>query len=258
MALCIFCPNEADSKEDMFPRWILKLVQTRYPLYRKIGDKPATVTEDQEIRLPCVCMKCNNGWMSRLEKKVQKYMGLLINDFSLPLDRDYQKGLAGWAVKTAMVNDTVESHQRFFTEAECHAFKRDRTLPDGTQIVAGRFTDISADGVTLKVRRSVWNGRMQSPKTPSAVREVDLHPSIAAVLKAHVGQATSGLLFSTTTGKPTSQTNVLKRNLHPILKKLGCAKTGFHSFRRYRVTHLRKNRVPEDLLRYWLATQTRL
>lgn len=145
MAICIFCPNEANSKEDMFPRWVLKLVQTRYPLYRKVGDKPATVTEDQEIRLPCVCMKCNNGWMSRLEKKVQKYMGLLIDDFSLPLDRDYQKGLAEWAVKTAMVNDTVESHQRFFTEAECHAFKRDRTLPDGTQIVAGRFTGRSLD-----------------------------------------------------------------------------------------------------------------
>ena len=77
MATCIFCPNDANSKEDMFPRWILTLVQTRYPLYRKVGDKPATVTEDQEVRLPCVCMKCNNGWMSRLETKVQKYMGAL-------------------------------------------------------------------------------------------------------------------------------------------------------------------------------------
>jgi hypothetical protein len=77
MATCIFCPNDANSKQDMFPRWILTLVQTRYPLYRKVGDKPATVTEDQEVRLPCVCMKCNNGWMSRLETKVQKYMGAL-------------------------------------------------------------------------------------------------------------------------------------------------------------------------------------
>jgi hypothetical protein len=145
MATCIFCPNEANSKEDLFPRWILKRVQNRYPLYRKVGDNPATITEDQEVRLPCVCMKCNNGWMSRLESKVRKYMALLIDDFSLPLDRDYQKGLAEWAVKTAIVNDTVESHQRFFTEAECHAFKRDRTMPNGTQIVAGRFTGRSLD-----------------------------------------------------------------------------------------------------------------
>ena len=30
-------------------------------------------------------------------------------------------------------------------------------------------------------------------------------------------------------------------------------KCGFHSFRRFRVTHLRKNRVPEDLLRFWIG-----
>jgi hypothetical protein len=30
-------------------------------------------------------------------------------------------------------------------------------------------------------------------------------------------------------------------------------KRGFHAFRRYRVTHLRKQRVPEDLLRFWIG-----
>lgn len=30
-------------------------------------------------------------------------------------------------------------------------------------------------------------------------------------------------------------------------------KAGFHSFRRFRVTHLRKNRVPEDILRFWIG-----
>lgn len=113
--------------------------------------------------------------------------------------------------------------------------------------------DISGDGMTLKIRQSVWNGRMQTPKTTNALREIDLHPSLAALLQAHVGQRTSGLLFSTATGKPISQTNILKRSLHPILKKLQRSKAGFHSFRRYRVTHLRKNRVPEDVLRFWIG-----
>jgi len=118
--------------------------------------------------------------------------------------------------------------------------------------------DISGDGMTLKIRQSVWNGRMQTPKTTNAFREIDLHPSLAAMLQAHVGQHTSGLLFSTATGKPISQTNILKRSLHPILKELQRDKAGFHSFRRYRVTHLRKNRVPEDVLRFWIGPQTRL
>ncbi len=30
-------------------------------------------------------------------------------------------------------------------------------------------------------------------------------------------------------------------------------KTGFHSFRRFRVTHLRKQGTPEDLLRFWIG-----
>ena len=35
--------------------------------------------------------------------------------------------------------------------------------------------------------------------------------------------------------------------------KLGQPKAGFHAFRRFRTTWLRKNRTPEDLIRYWLG-----
>jgi hypothetical protein len=71
MKPCIFCGNPADSKEDLFPRWILKRVKTRQPLYRQMGDAPPEITEDQEVRIPCVCQKCNNTWMSGMEKTVQ-------------------------------------------------------------------------------------------------------------------------------------------------------------------------------------------
>ena len=112
---------------------------------------------------------------------------------------------------------------------------------------------ISADGLTLTIQQSVWGGQVQTPKTQSAFREVDLHPSLASLLKAHVGQRTSGLIFGNAKGKPLSQTNILKRSLYPILKSLGLEKAGFHAFRRFRTTHLRKNRVPEDLLRFWIG-----
>jgi hypothetical protein len=41
-------------------------------------------------------------------------------------------------------------------------------------------------------------------------------------------------------GKPLSQTNVSRRDLHPILKTLGIGKAGFHDFSRFRTTRLRK------------------
>ena len=145
MKPCIFCGNLADSKEDLFPRWILKRVDTRQPLRRQMGDAPPEITEDQEVRLPCVCQTCNNTWMSGMEKTVQKFLGPMIEDLSFPLDRQNQQNLAEWALKCAMCNDTVDPHPRFFTEDECHAFKERRTIPERTLVFAARFTGRSLD-----------------------------------------------------------------------------------------------------------------
>jgi len=41
--------------------------------------------------------------------------------------------------------------------------------------------------------------------------------------------------------------------LHGLLKRMGKPKLGFHAFRRFRVTHLRKNMVPEDLVKFWIG-----
>jgi len=108
-------------------------------------------------------------------------------------------------------------------------------------------------GTTITVRQGVWNGIVQSPKTASGLREIDVHSTLAALLKEYIAGRKSGFLFQNASGKPISQTNVLKRGLHPVLESMKREKCGFHSFRRYRVTHLRKNRVPEDLLRFWIG-----
>ena len=50
-----------------------------------------------------------------------------------------------------------------------------------------------------------------------------------------------------------SQANVLRRSLHPILQELGVERAGFHAMRRFRTTWLRKQRAPEDLIRFWLG-----
>jgi|ERR1700681_4623284 len=52
-------------------------------------------------------------------------------------------------------------------------------------------------------------------------------------------------------GTRMHQSNFLRRNLHPILEKLGIEKQGFHGFRRFRVTHLESNAIPPALVRYW-------
>jgi integrase len=105
------------------------------------------------------------------------------------------------------------------------------------------------NGNEITVNQSVWEGRVQTPKTPNAYRQVDLHPTVAALLRAYLGDRKEGYIFRTRTGTPYLQSNFLRSHLHPILEKLGIEKQGFHGFRRFRVTHLESSSVPPALLR---------
>ncbi len=116
---------------------------------------------------------------------------------------------------------------------------------------------IGQDASTIMVQQSVWSGLVQPPKTNNATREIDLHSDIAQMLKDFVQERKTGFLFLSRAGKPLCQTNVLKRSLHPILKVMGRDKAGFHAFRRFRTSWLRKNRAPEDLIRFWLGHANR-
>ena len=112
---------------------------------------------------------------------------------------------------------------------------------------------LSTDCRTITVEQSCWGKNIQTPKTKSAYRQVDVCTDIAEVLKHFIGDRQSGLLFANGAGKPLSQTNVVRRSLHPILKELGVEKTGFHAMRRFRTTWLRKQRTPEDLIKFWMG-----
>jgi integrase len=128
----------------------------------------------------------------------------------------------------------------------------------GTGIRVGEATGLevkhlSSDCRTIIVEQSCWQGDIQTPKTPNAYRQVDVCPQLTELLKAFVEGRQSVLLFANKSGKPLSQTNLLRRSLHPILKELGVEKAGFHAMRRFRTTWLRKQRTPEDLITFWLG-----
>ena len=106
--------------------------------------------------------------------------------------------------------------------------------------------DLSPDCRVLHVERSVWHGQEQQPKTPNAVREVDIAEPLSQLLREYV-KGKSGYLFAAASGRPLQQRNVL-RTLHATGKKVG-----FHAFRRFRTETLRRARVPEDLIKLWLG-----
>jgi len=115
-----------------------------------------------------------------------------------------------------------------------------------------RTITISQQGKGRKIEKRV--------KTRASRREVDLHPDIAAVLKAFVGDRKTGFLFTTRKNTPIASQYVL-RHLHRALKALGytndMAKSnlaGTHAFRRSRDTYLRnETSCPEGVYKYWLG-----
>jgi hypothetical protein len=48
------------------------------------------------------------------------------------------------------------------------------------------------NGDTITVAQSVWEGRVQTPKTLNAFRQVNLHPSVSAMLRDFVGDRKQG------------------------------------------------------------------
>jgi integrase len=114
------------------------------------------------------------------------------------------------------------------------------------EALALKTGDFSSDCRILHVSRSIWDGQEQAPKTPNAIRVVDVPDQLAQLLCELTVKA-GDYLFAAKSGRPLQQRNVL-RALHATGKKVG-----LHAFRRFRTETLRRTRVPEDLTRLWLG-----
>ena len=104
---------------------------------------------------------------------------------------------------------------------------------------------------TLNIQQARWNGKNYTPKSENGTRVVDLPQDFSQKLQEFIGTRRKGYIFQSDGGGALHQSNVLRRNLHPLLAALRIPKQGFHGFRRFRITYLRKQRVSEDLIRLW-------
>jgi len=114
------------------------------------------------------------------------------------------------------------------------------------EAVGLKVEDLSSDCTLIHVRRGLWRGKEQSPKTLNAIREIDVPEPLAKLLQFYVA-GKSGYLFATKSGRPLSPRNVLR-----VLSDAKYA-AGFHAFRRFRTETLRAACMPEDLIRMWLG-----
>jgi integrase len=96
----------------------------------------------------------------------------------------------------------------------------------------------------LIIRKGIYRGREVQPKTTAGNREIDLCPELNEYLAQNIRN--DGYLFKNKRGRIYRQ-----EELYRNLKAAGIE--GFHSMRRYRVSHLRNERIPEDIIRYWIG-----
>jgi integrase len=103
----------------------------------------------------------------------------------------------------------------------------------------------------IRVRKSIYRGQLQEPKTQASVRDIDLpSPANQMLQEFAIGKQQGEFLFCTKSGKPLAQSHITTY----ILRPLGIP--GCHALRRFRVSHLREVGCNEDILKSWLGHST--
>ena len=118
-----------------------------------------------------------------------------------------------------------------------------------------RIEKILDNGSRIIIDEKAWRGEIHDYlKTENGEREIDFPANVAKLLVEFIGDRKSGLLFCTRNGMQLSQSNILRRHLHPALAEVGFEKAGNHGFRRFRDTFLKNHtNCPEGVLHFWLG-----
>ena len=96
------------------------------------------------------------------------------------------------------------------------------------------WSDIDWNAKQICIKRSLWHGNFQTPKSKRSVRKLDIPASLISELKkwklaAPISE--SDLVFPDKAGQPTPHDNVVRRHFIPALKKAGLPQVSFHSLR---------------------------
>lgn len=116
-----------------------------------------------------------------------------------------------------------------------------------------RIEDIDLQRHVIHIRRSVWRGKPQSPKSKQAYRSIDVHPAMIDRIQKHLNGRTEGYVFQTRLGTPFKHPRILNRVLYPLLEKLGIPRSGTHAFRHGRVSYLIECDTPIETIRAWIG-----
>jgi integrase len=102
------------------------------------------------------------------------------------------------------------------------------------ELLALQWGDVDWNRRKLRVRRTLYRGTFTRPKTPNAVRDVDLSPRTVETLRlcqVMYPPLASDLIFRTRGDHPLDPDNLVKRVFRPTLARAGIRRIRFHDLR---------------------------
>lgn len=102
------------------------------------------------------------------------------------------------------------------------------------ELLALQWGDIDWENRTIHVRRSVWGGRFQTPKSKRSIRAIAMSPFLRKTLRRHMLKSAPNdheLVFASRDGTFLDGDNLIKREFLPALRRAGLRKIRFHDLR---------------------------
>jgi hypothetical protein len=114
------------------------------------------------FKYPNVCTKCNNGWMSDLEERVQPIITPMIHGNATTLTESELKIVGCWASKTAVMIDAYFAPRAIPAPEGSHLLYGDREPPDTFHVRLGAY-DAPARGIWMPWGRNVAHYTITAP-----------------------------------------------------------------------------------------------
>jgi integrase len=117
-----------------------------------------------------------------------------------------------------------------------------------------RHEDIDLQAGTLKVRRTLWKGKVYPPKTKSSRRTIKLPDIALDLLRRTQAHAADGYLFPTSSGAAIDAMKFWRRHWLPVLRKAGLPQTlTYHQLRKGTASLLLNQNVPVAVVSKYLG-----
>jgi integrase len=247
-------PGRIATLAEFAERWRVHVLSQRKPSTGKAAESHLRchiLPQFGSMRLDQLGMENLQAFLSKLSRRHSRKTVLnVIGTLSAMLNMAKLWGYVCEGMSSrglALPSQGEKTRARFFAADEARRIIAEATEPYGTIFAVAAMTavrpgelfvlkieDLDFARRLIFIRRSVWYGKIQAPKSQSSVAALPMPERLAVRLQAYLKiwkPNAARLLFATSRGTPLGANNVVQRKLWPILDQLGIPRCGLHAFR---------------------------